>query len=88
MDRELLVPRDAGLAGPMVVGAETVAALTAVAEKLPEFPSIEVVPPDEVVNGLGADAEFGVVHYDLVGTQTLLKVLDDEGGETAFNFLP
>ena len=88
MDGKLLVSRDAGLTGPMVVGSDAVAALTAVAEMLPKLSVIEVISPDKIVDGLSADADFRVVHYDLVGTQTFLKFIDEESGETAFSFHP
>lgn len=86
MDGELLVPRDSGLTGPVVVGPETVAAFTAVAEMLPKLSVIEVVSPDKIVDGLGADTEFGVVHYHLIGTQSCFELLNDESGKTAFSF--
>ena len=82
------MPGDAGLSGSVVVGADPVAALTAVTEMLPKLSMIEVVSPDEIVDSLGADTEFGVVHYDLVGTQTFLKFIDEESGEAAFSFHP
>ena len=81
-DGESVVSSDAGLARAAVVDAQ-VLAFTAVTEVVPEGAAVFVVPPDEVVDPLGGDAQVGVFHDDLIWAEVALKILDDELGEEA-----
>ena len=63
-------------------------ASAAVAEVMPESASMVVIPPDEVVDALGGDAEVAVGHDDLVGAEIVFESLDDDLGQGAGDFEP